>query len=131
LVVAHCCNADGSEFPVTLPVVEIVVDTQLQKMPKRRTDRAYVLDRKKYLTRLNVTDAGKQLLKRSEDGVSVCLFLLVVVSLLFMEISMQSHRYISVVHHVCKEILGLELQDFVSGEFFYGYQDIFVQGRLL
>ncbi len=93
LVVVYCCNADGSECLVTLPVVEIVVDTQLQKMPKRKTDRAYVLDRKKYLTRLNVTDAGKQLLKRSEDGVSVCLFLLVAVSLFFMVISLQSHRY--------------------------------------
>ncbi len=75
---------------MTLLVVEIVADTQLQKMPKRKTDKAYVLDRKKYLTRLNVTDAGKQLLKRSEDGVSVCLFLLVAVSLLFMDISLQS-----------------------------------------
>lgn len=90
LVVLYCCNADGSEFLVTLLVVEIVADTQLQKMPKRKTDKAYVLDRKKYLTRLNVTDAGKQLLKRSEDGVSVCLFLLVAVSLLFMDISLQS-----------------------------------------
>jgi hypothetical protein len=65
----YCCNADGSEFLVTLLVVEIVADTQLQKMPKRKTDKAYVLDRKKYLTRLNVTDAGKQLLKRAEGKV--------------------------------------------------------------
>lgn len=34
-------------------------------MPKRKTDRAYVLDKKKYLTRLNVAEAGKHLLKRS------------------------------------------------------------------
>lgn len=33
-------------------------------MPKRKTDRAYVLDRNKHLSRLNVVEAGKHLLKR-------------------------------------------------------------------
>ncbi|XP_015067868.1 UPF0235 protein At5g63440 isoform X1 [Solanum pennellii] len=36
------------------------------KMPKRKTDKAYVLDKKKYLARLSVDDAGKVLLKRGE-----------------------------------------------------------------
>ncbi|XP_026656419.1 UPF0235 protein At5g63440-like isoform X2 [Phoenix dactylifera] len=35
-------------------------------MPKRKTDRAHVLDKKKYLARLNVKEAGKVLLKRGE-----------------------------------------------------------------
>lgn len=39
-------------------------DTQLQKMPKRKTDKAHVLDKKKHLARLNVKEAGKVLLKR-------------------------------------------------------------------
>lgn len=42
----------------------LFVDTQLQKMPKRKTDKAYVLDKKKHLTRLNINEAGKVLLKR-------------------------------------------------------------------
>jgi hypothetical protein len=33
-------------------------------MPKRKTDKAYVLDKKKHLTRLNINEAGKVLLKR-------------------------------------------------------------------
>uniref|UniRef100_A0A8R7TDF0 STEEP1 domain-containing protein n=1 Tax=Triticum urartu TaxID=4572 RepID=A0A8R7TDF0_TRIUA len=36
------------------------------KMPKRKTDRAHVLDKAKHLARLNVKDAGKILLKRGE-----------------------------------------------------------------
>lgn len=39
-------------------------DTQLQKMPKRKTDRSNVLDKKKHLARLNVSEGGKVLLKR-------------------------------------------------------------------
>jgi len=39
-------------------------DTQLQKMPKRKTDKSYVLDRNKHLSRLNVIEGGKHLLKR-------------------------------------------------------------------
>ncbi|KAL8123289.1 hypothetical protein AgCh_011312 [Apium graveolens] len=35
-------------------------------MPKRKTDKAYVLDKKKHLTRLNINEAGKVLLKRGE-----------------------------------------------------------------
>ncbi|XP_015644649.1 UPF0235 protein At5g63440 isoform X2 [Oryza sativa Japonica Group] len=35
-------------------------------MPKRKTDRAHVLDKKKHLSRLNVKEAGKVLLKRGE-----------------------------------------------------------------
>ncbi|XP_039133024.1 UPF0235 protein At5g63440 isoform X2 [Dioscorea cayenensis subsp. rotundata] len=38
----------------------------LQKMPRRKTDRAHVLDKKKHLSRLNVKEAGKILLKRGE-----------------------------------------------------------------
>ncbi|XP_060204465.1 UPF0235 protein At5g63440 isoform X1 [Lycium barbarum] len=44
----------------------LISDNQLQKMPKRKTDKAYVLDKKKYLARLSVDDAGKVLLKRGE-----------------------------------------------------------------
>ncbi|BAF21320.1 UPF0235 protein At5g63440 isoform X1 [Oryza sativa Japonica Group] len=44
----------------------LITDTQLQKMPKRKTDRAHVLDKKKHLSRLNVKEAGKVLLKRGE-----------------------------------------------------------------
>ncbi|PPD90371.1 hypothetical protein GOBAR_DD12684 [Gossypium barbadense] len=36
------------------------------KMPKRKTDKAYVLDKKKHLARLNISEAGKVLLKRGE-----------------------------------------------------------------
>ncbi|PWA76049.1 hypothetical protein CTI12_AA236510 (chloroplast) [Artemisia annua] len=50
------------------PLPELVAtagnNTQLQKMPTRKTDKAYVLDKKKHLTRLNITEAGKILLKR-------------------------------------------------------------------
>lgn len=35
-------------------------------MPRRKTDKAYVLDKKKHLARLNVKEAGKILLKRGE-----------------------------------------------------------------
>lgn len=33
-------------------------------MPKRKTDKAYVLDKEKHLARLNISEAGKVLLKR-------------------------------------------------------------------
>jgi hypothetical protein len=33
-------------------------------MPKRKTDRAHVLDKAKHLSRLNVKEAGKVMLKR-------------------------------------------------------------------
>ncbi|CAI0446424.1 unnamed protein product [Linum tenue] len=44
----------------------LITDTQLQKMPKRKTDKSYVLDKKKHLARLNINDGGKVLLKRGE-----------------------------------------------------------------
>ncbi|XP_068343037.1 UPF0235 protein At5g63440-like [Pyrus communis] len=44
----------------------LITDTQLQKMPKRKTDKAYVLDKSKHLARLNIAEAGKVLLKRGE-----------------------------------------------------------------
>nr|MCL8600420.1 hypothetical protein [Proteus mirabilis] len=44
----------------------LITDTHLQKMPKRKTDRSYALDKKKHLARLNVEHAGKVLLKRGE-----------------------------------------------------------------
>lgn len=47
----------------------LITDTQLQKMPRRKTDKAYVLDRQKHLARLNVSEAGKQILKRGEGKV--------------------------------------------------------------
>jgi len=47
----------------------LITDTQLQKMPKRKTDKAYVLDRNKHLSRLNVVEGGKHLLKRGEGKV--------------------------------------------------------------
>jgi len=42
----------------------LITDTQLQKMPKRKTDRAHVLDKAKHLSRLNVKESGKVMLKR-------------------------------------------------------------------
>ncbi|KAK9120070.1 hypothetical protein Scep_018163 [Stephania cephalantha] len=42
----------------------LITDTQLQKMPKRKTDRAYALDRSKHLARLNVKEDAKVVLKR-------------------------------------------------------------------
>ncbi|TVU39630.1 hypothetical protein EJB05_13057 [Eragrostis curvula] len=42
----------------------LITDTQLQKMPKRKTDRAHVLDKTKHLSRLNVKESGKIMLKR-------------------------------------------------------------------
>ncbi|KMZ67440.1 hypothetical protein ZOSMA_268G00090 [Zostera marina] len=47
----------------------LITDTRLQKMPRRKTDGAYVLDKGKYLARLNVTQAGKVILKRGEGKV--------------------------------------------------------------
>ncbi|GAA0153804.1 hypothetical protein LIER_11958 [Lithospermum erythrorhizon] len=44
----------------------LITDSQLQKMPKRKTDQAYVLDKKNHLARLNISEAGKLLLKRGE-----------------------------------------------------------------
>ncbi|KAK9198220.1 hypothetical protein WN944_013404 [Citrus x changshan-huyou] len=44
----------------------LITDTQLQKMPKRKTDKAYVLDKTKHLARLNIKEAGKVLLRRGE-----------------------------------------------------------------
>ncbi|XP_061998475.1 UPF0235 protein At5g63440 isoform X1 [Rosa rugosa] len=44
----------------------LITDTQLQKMPKRKTDKAYVLDKTKHLARLNISEGGKVILKRSE-----------------------------------------------------------------
>ncbi|KAK1594268.1 hypothetical protein QYE76_017639 [Lolium multiflorum] len=44
----------------------LITDTLLQKMPKRKTDGAHVLDKSKHLSRLNVKDAGKVMLKRGE-----------------------------------------------------------------
>uniref|UniRef100_A0A803P884 STEEP1 domain-containing protein n=1 Tax=Cannabis sativa TaxID=3483 RepID=A0A803P884_CANSA len=41
----------------------LITDTQLQKMPKRKTDKAHVLDKKKHLARLNISEGGKVLLK--------------------------------------------------------------------
>uniref|UniRef100_A0A6N2K3D4 STEEP1 domain-containing protein n=1 Tax=Salix viminalis TaxID=40686 RepID=A0A6N2K3D4_SALVM len=37
-----------------------------EKMPKRKTDRAYVLDKTKHLARLHMDEAGKVVLKRGE-----------------------------------------------------------------
>ncbi|XP_019093881.1 PREDICTED: UPF0235 protein At5g63440-like isoform X1 [Camelina sativa] len=47
----------------------LITDTQLQKMPKRKTDRSNVLDKKKHLARLNVSEGGKVLLKRGEGKI--------------------------------------------------------------
>lgn len=44
----------------------LISDTQLQKMPRRKTDKAYCLDKTKHLARLHTKDAGKVLLKRGE-----------------------------------------------------------------
>lgn len=47
----------------------LITDTQLQSMPRRKTDQALVLDRNKHLARLNTVEGGKQLLKRGEGKV--------------------------------------------------------------
>ncbi|KAJ3683564.1 hypothetical protein LUZ60_013791 [Juncus effusus] len=47
----------------------LISDTQLQKMPRRKTDKAYVLDKQKHLARLNIKESGKILLKRGEGKV--------------------------------------------------------------
>eukprot|EP00245_Coleochaete_scutata_P011005 TRINITY_DN3993_c0_g2_i1.p1 TRINITY_DN3993_c0_g2~~TRINITY_DN3993_c0_g2_i1.p1 ORF type:complete len:233 (+),score=40.70 TRINITY_DN3993_c0_g2_i1:190-888(+) len=47
----------------------LITDAQLQTMPKRRTDNAYVLDKSKQLAKLNVTEGGKRLIKRGEGKV--------------------------------------------------------------
>ncbi|CAN6567353.1 unnamed protein product [Malus baccata var. baccata] len=52
----YYCKHCGSHLLITY--------TQLQKMPKRKTDKAYVLDKSKHLARLNIAEAGKVLLKR-------------------------------------------------------------------
>ncbi|OIW12819.1 hypothetical protein TanjilG_24752 [Lupinus angustifolius] len=44
----------------------LITDTQLQKMPKRKTDKSYVLDKTKHLARFNINDAGNVLLKRGQ-----------------------------------------------------------------
>ncbi|RHN82828.1 hypothetical protein MtrunA17_Chr1g0213961 [Medicago truncatula] len=44
----------------------LITDTQLQKMPRRNTDRAYVLDKTKHLARFNIHEAGNVLLKRGQ-----------------------------------------------------------------
>ncbi|GBG61510.1 hypothetical protein CBR_g21852 [Chara braunii] len=47
----------------------LIMDTQLQSLPKRKTDNAYVVDKTKHLARFNVMEAGKQVLKRGESKV--------------------------------------------------------------
>ncbi|KAH9720823.1 hypothetical protein KPL70_006201 [Citrus sinensis] len=47
-------------------------------MPKRKTDKAYVLDKTKHLARLNIKEAGKVLLRRSEETLEVASFIYVV-----------------------------------------------------
>ncbi|KAJ8424790.1 hypothetical protein Cgig2_017306 [Carnegiea gigantea] len=44
----------------------LITDTQLQKLPRRKTDKSYVLDKTKHLARLNTSEAGKVVLKRGE-----------------------------------------------------------------
>ncbi|NP_001237058.1 PWWP-DOMAIN INTERACTOR OF POLYCOMBS1-like [Glycine max] len=44
----------------------LITDTQLQKMPKRKTAKAYVLDKSKHLARLNMKEGEKVVLKRGE-----------------------------------------------------------------
>eukprot|EP00850_Spirogloea_muscicola_P016782 SM000139S00099 [mRNA] locus=s139:174862:177132:+ [translate_table: standard] len=45
----------------------LISDTQLQAMPKRKTDNAYVLDKSKYIAKLNIVEGGKHILKRGDD----------------------------------------------------------------
>nr|AFK43511.1 unknown [Lotus japonicus] len=47
----------------------LITDTQLQKMPRRKTDRSYVLDKTKHLARFNIHEAGKVVLKRPQGKV--------------------------------------------------------------
>ncbi|XP_057972340.1 uncharacterized protein LOC131160550 isoform X3 [Malania oleifera] len=56
--------------PISSSTTASTVDltSLLLKMPKRKTDRAYVLDKKKHLARLNIDEGGKVLLKRMLDS---------------------------------------------------------------
>ncbi|XP_057996236.1 UPF0235 protein At5g63440 isoform X3 [Hevea brasiliensis] len=56
------------QTPISLSITASIValTSLLPKMPKRKTDKAYVLDKRKHLARLNINEAGKILLKRGE-----------------------------------------------------------------
>lgn len=47
----------------------LITDTQLQALPRRRTDDAYVLHRDKHLAKFNTEEGGKHLLNRGEGKV--------------------------------------------------------------
>lgn len=47
----------------------LITDAQLQSLPRRKTDNAHVLERKTYITRLNVKEGPKQLIRRGEGKV--------------------------------------------------------------
>ncbi|GAQ93507.1 hypothetical protein KFL_015910010 [Klebsormidium nitens] len=57
----YYCSACGAHVLIT--------DVLLSRLPRRKTDNAFVLDRGRYLNKLNVSQAGKQLLKRGESMV--------------------------------------------------------------
>nr|CAB3452633.1 unnamed protein product [Digitaria exilis] len=62
----YYCKHCASHVLITGQLLLPPLDTQLQKMPKRKTDRAHVLDKAKHLSRLNVKESGKVMLKRSD-----------------------------------------------------------------
>eukprot|EP00899_Mesostigma_viride_P010760 jgi/Mesvir1/19686/Mv09955-RA.1 len=47
----------------------LILDTTLQKLPRRKTDNAYVIDTSKHIAKLNTEEGGKCLLKRADDKV--------------------------------------------------------------
>nr|CAB3456345.1 unnamed protein product [Digitaria exilis] len=64
----YYCKHCASHVLITGQLLLPPLDTQLQKMPKRKTDRAHVLDKAKHLSRLNVKESGKVMLKRSDSS---------------------------------------------------------------
>ncbi|PRQ19270.1 hypothetical protein RchiOBHm_Chr7g0215371 [Rosa chinensis] len=44
----------------------LITNTQFQKMPKKTTDKAYILDKTKHLAILKISEGGKVILKRGE-----------------------------------------------------------------
>ncbi|KAM5575027.1 hypothetical protein ABKV19_014125 [Rosa sericea] len=71
----YYCKHCGSHLLITGSFVLSLCDFNLlgdqklklrEKMPQRKTDKAYVLDKTKHLARLNISEGGKVILKRGE-----------------------------------------------------------------
>ncbi|OEL17461.1 UPF0235 protein [Dichanthelium oligosanthes] len=69
LFVYYCKHCASHVLITGTTQIDVTLDSQnrlLRKMPKRKTDRAHVLDKAKHLSRLNVKESGKVMLKRGE-----------------------------------------------------------------